>query len=596
MRLSRNEISTFVGDVFPIKLVDCDGVTGEKIEWSVSSDALLLHNFAEDTRMGFSDGVLVTALKPGLASVECTVDGECLHAEVTVREIAHAESGEEMNYYIGDLHDHTCPINYYDEFAARTSGHAIDYINQVREEGLLDFTAISDHSEPLNAKEFFDNFFVAEEAYPDLVVLPGCECDVTVMDEDRYGIPIKRSGEIVCLNVDDYAECSSWEEFYAAVARKPYPVCILAHPQVVGFSKRGVWDFSLDINSTPEMLHAVRGVEMGDGSLRQSNIINEMVYSLALDNGFKVTTTCSSDSHGPVWGYHRFPGKTVIVAKEKTREAFVDAMHSCRMYGTESGNIKLSYTVNGVHAPATLTPADDYTFRVKVSYFKPDETTVLTECRVISDRGVTVATVKDVDFSDFTFSVHAPEATYFYLRVKDEMSRRTWSYPVWTGRERVTIDTTPITPIDKSGFAVFDSVSGETCNRLVNDQPLEFWSSKHNNADIVIDMGRVEPVSALGHYPRIILRSLLEDSYGGTPPLLAEFPVEYTVSTSLDGETYTLCAEGIFRRYGSEEIVRFAECRARFVRLTVHSNVAIYKGSMELADRGLAIGELTLYT
>ena len=85
MKLSRNEISTFVGDVFPIKLVDCEGVTGEKIKWSVSSDALLLHDFAEDTRMGFSDGVLVTALKCGRASVNCTVGDESLRAEVVVR-------------------------------------------------------------------------------------------------------------------------------------------------------------------------------------------------------------------------------------------------------------------------------------------------------------------------------------------------------------------------------------------------------------------------------------------------------------------------------------------------------------------------------
>ena len=359
MNLSRVAKTTFVGDVFPIRLVGGENITDKRIFWSTDTDVLLLHEFSEDTRMGFSDGVLVTAVKPGCASIICTVGDECLSAEVSVREISHYEGCDEMNYYVGDLHDHTCPINYYEEFAARTSGHAIDYISQVREEGLLDFTAISDHSGPLNSKEFFDNFFVAEETYPDLVVFPGCECDVTVMDEDRYGMPIKRSGEIVCLNVDDYAECNSWEEFYAAVARKPYPVCILAHPQIVGFSKRGIWDFSLDANSTPEMLHAIRAVEMGDGSLRQSNLINEMVYSLALDNGFKVATTCSSDSHGPVWGYNRFPGKTVIVAREKTREAFIDAMRSCRMYGTESGNVKLSYTVNGIHAPATLTPSDD---------------------------------------------------------------------------------------------------------------------------------------------------------------------------------------------------------------------------------------------
>ena len=149
--------------------------------------------------------------------------------------------------------------------------------------------------------------------------------------------------------------------------------------------------------------------------------------------------------------------------------------------------------------------------------------------------------------------------------------------------------------IDKAGFSVCDLVSGDDADTLVNGDPLTPWISPERTADIVIDMGRVEKVAGLGHYPRVIWRSLIEDWYGGTPPIISEFPVEYTVSTSLDGEHYNLCDEGIFRCYGSEEIISFESRDARYVRLTIHSNVATYKGIPEFADRGLAIGELTLY-
>ena len=101
-------------------------------------------------------------------------------------------------------------------------------------------------------------------------------------------------------------------------------------------------------------------------------------------------------------------------------------------------------------------------------------------------------------------------------------------------------------------------------------------------------------VAALGHYPRVVWRNLIEDGRG-IPPFLAEFPVEYTISVSLDGEYYDLCDEGIFRCYGSEEILSFESRDARYVRLNVHSNAAAYKGIAEFGNCGLAIGELTLY-
>ncbi len=595
MRLTFTEIESYVGDIVPLKLVCERDISHSDIAWRVDGSAVILRGFENDEKMPFTDGVLLTLCAVGEAVVTATLDGESYSASVRVRDMRRASPTDTLNYYIGDLHDHTCPINGYDEFAARKTSLPRDYISQVRAEGLLDFTAISDHSEPLNAREFFDNFFVAEEACKDIVVFPGCECDVTVIEEDRFGIPIKRSGEIVCFNSDDYAECTTWEQFYDAVARKPYSVCAFAHPQIVGFAKKGIWDFTLHKNNTPEMLRAVRMMEMGDGSLRQSNIIHEMMYSVALDNGFKISTTCSSDSHGPVWGYHRFPGKTVIMAPERTREAFLDAMENNRVYATESGNLKLSYKVNGITAPATLAPADKYEFRVSVSYFHEDESTVPVECRVISDKGKTVATVKDVDFSDFSFILNAPTAGYFYLRFKDRENRRTWSPPVWTGRALCGTTPPKLCEIDKKGFSARDLVSGENATATLNGDPLVPWISPECTADIVIDMGRVEKVSGLGHYPRVIWRELIKDWYGGTPPLLSEFPVEYTISASLDGEHYDICDEGIFRCYGSEEILPFESRDARYVRLTVHSNVATYKGIPEFADRGLAIGELTLY-
>lgn len=596
IRIFPDAVCSFVGDTVAVKLVSDRDISRENIVWSASSDAVSVKSFACDTRFAFTDGVILTLLKVGEATVTAHFDGKSYSLPVKIREMRHAESGQDMNYYVGDLHDHTSIIHDPKLFPARKDDRAEPYVKQVKDEGLIDFAIISDHGELLTPNEFLDNFFVAEGASPELTVFAGCENDVSVIHTDRYGITTKQSGEIVSLNTDDYTNCNTWEEFYSRVARKPFAICTLAHPQIIGYSYKGMWNFALHKNNTPEMLHAIRMVEMGNGTLRESNLINEFMYSVALDNGFKVSPTCSSDSHGPVWGYTCFPGKTVIMAKDRTKEDFIDAMMSCRVYASESGNVKVAYTVNGVCAPAVLTPADRYEFNVKLSLFREDTDSMPVECKVISNRGKTVKTVNCAELSELSFTVISDEAEYFYLRLSDKKGRKTWSVPIFTGRERANKPLVSISPVDKTGFSATDIKYGTDASVLVSDDPSEFWHSEHSDAEIVIDMGRALKITALGHYPRIITRDILKKLSKRPEMLMAELPVEYTVETSLDGKCYTVCDEGLFRVFGGEEIISFEETEARYVKLTVHSNVGGYSGHSEKFSEGLAIGEITLYS
>lgn len=594
--LSREEIRSFHGDVVALKLV-CDekDISSDEIVWSVDSDnAKLRDDFKLDEHFPFTNGVLITLMKPGCATVTAEHNGTKYSCKIEIHERLHAESGDELNYYIGDLHDHTCPLNGFDEFAVRTESRPVDYVRQLKEEGLMDFGVISDHSEPLNEKEFFENFLMVENEQPmRTVMFPGCENEVIVIEEDRFGISNKKGGEVVSFNCPDYKESHSWEEFFEKVAGEPFVVCTLAHPQIVGFSVPGVWDFSLNKNNSETLRHAVKMIETGDGSNRQSNLINEFVYSVALDNGFKLSTTCSSDSHGPKWGYHRFPGKTVIMAPERSKEAFLDAIWSNRIYGCESGNIKLRYSVNGVFAPATLTPSDKYFFHVEISYFNEDETTVPVKCQVISDKGRIIKTIENVDFSAFNFEVEAPEASYFFLRFVDSKTRRTWSPPVWTGRPTKGTATKNLIPLDKKGFTATESC-GKCADVIVNNDPMDSYTVDGSSVEFIIDMHRTQKVSALGHYPRVIRRTAIKDWYGGTPPILAEFPCEFVISSSTDGVNYERCADGLFRIFGSEEIIEFPEREARFIKLEILSNVGKFKGG-EFENANTAFGELTVF-
>lgn len=597
--LSRNRIDSFCGDVVALKLTSDTDISADPIRWSADSDAVKLRDdFGLDEHFPFNNGVLITLMKAGEAVVTAEHNGVKYTCQIFIRERMHKESDYEFEYFIGDLHDHTCPINDYFEFAKRDTGRSIDYIRQLKEEGLMDFGVISDHSAALSEKEFFENFLTVDSEQPDMrtVMLPGCENEVIVIEKDRFGITNKKGGEIVSFNCQDYRESLSWEEFFEKVAGEPFAICTLAHPQIVGFSVPGVWDFSLGKNNSETLRHAVKLIETGDGSNRQSNLINEFMYSVALDNGFKVSTTCSSDSHGPKWGYHRFPGKTIIMAPERSKEAFIDAILSNRVYGCESGNLKLRYSVNGVFAPATLPPTDKYSFHVEISCFNEDPSTLPVRCQIISDHGRILKTLEGIDFSSFDFEIESEDASYFFLRFADEMTRRTWSPAIWTGRPPRGTSASPLLkPIDKLGFTATEAKSGTAANELVSDNPEESFVTEDGTPELVIDMNREETVAALGHYPRMIRRKLMKDWYGGTPPVLAEFPSLFRISTSLDGISYEYAAEGQFRIFGSEEIIEFPERKARFVKLEILSSVGKFKGG-EFEAAGVAIGELTLFT
>ena len=599
VKLTRDYINSFCGDVVALKLVsDVEDISHDEIIWSCDSDRVKIRDdFKLDENFPFTNGVLLTLISPGEATVFAEHRGVKYSCRLEIREMKKAKSDDELNYYVGDLHDHTCPINDYFDFAERTEGLPVDYVRQLKAEGLMDFGVISDHSAALSEKEFFENFLMVDREQGDMrtVMFPGCENEVIVKEIDRFGIENKKGGEIVSFNCQDYKESNSWEEFFEKVAGEPFAVCTLAHPQIVGFSVPGVWDFSLYKNNSDILKKAIKLIETGDGSNRQSNLINEFIYSVALDNGFKVSTTCSSDSHGPVWGYHRFPGKTVIMAKERSKEAFLDAISNNRIYGCESGNLKVRYSVNGKVAPVTLTPSDKYSFKVEISYFSEDESTVPVKCQLISDYGKIVKVIEGVDFTSFSFDVEAPDAGYFFLRFVDSKFRRTWSVPVWTGAPLKGTKPSSLTALDKSGFTVTEAKSGERADVIVNDLPTEPYVAGSSSPEFIIDMNRSEKISALGHYPRVIRRSLIKDWYGGTPPIIAEFPAEFEIFASKDGERYEKCAEGIFRTFGSEEIIEFPERDARFVKLKILSNVGAFKGG-EFENADTAIGELTLFS
>lgn len=563
MRLSRNEISTFAGDVLPIRLTD-EGreLHSAEIRWECRGEAIALRTF-ENGKHAFSDGALILALREGEGEVIATLDGVECRATVTVRKMK--EYAGELRYFLGDLHDHTSQNHKPDEFATQKYGRIEDYLDQINRDGKLDFSVISDHAEVTNDALFFRGFELTRGGeYDNVITLAGAESEILYCEYDRFGIKHRLSGEMVTLNSAGYTCSTDFETLERELSPSPAPVAIFAHPHVVGYSTNGIWDFDYKRRATPALLRAVRGIEMGNGADRGENLLHEYAISAALDAGFRVSTTCASDSHGPDWSYDSMPGKTVIMAYERSREALIDALRSNRFYATESGNVRLAYTVNGRLAPADLPITDSYDFHVEISYFKEDGDSRIDELMVISDHGDCLLSLDVSGKKTVEFTVRSDSARYFYLRLIDRCGRKTWSPPVWCGREFDKEPLPPLSPIDMSRVRAF--AEGREIPELINGNPYESTLFDAPRCEVTLDLGRVRTVSALGYYPHLVLRSKEKGKSWKTSDESAGIVSHYAILLSEDGENYREVKKGVFSSLGIESILYFGEQKARFVR------------------------------
>ncbi len=593
-RLSTDRITSFVGDIYPLSLLSDEGAMCDGVSWRVAGDAVSLRSFNDGGEYAFSGGVLVIFNKPGAAEIIATLDGAEYFCHIEASPMITATEDDELHYFIGDMHDHTSSNHNPKEFATHEYGKIEDYVRQIEDENLIDFGVISDHAGVTNDYDFFRGFEISRDAEnQNVIVFAGAESEITYTEEDRFDILHRLSGEIVTINSAGYCDVANFTEFSRGMEASPRAIAIFAHPHVVGFSTNGIWNFNFRRNNTPELLRIARGVEMGNGADRKENLLHEYAFSAALDAGFRVSTTCSSDSHGPKWGYYIMPGKTVIMAKEKSREAFLDALLSNRFYATESGNVKLKYSVNGKTAPADLEPTNSYEFKISLDYFKEDLSTAPVICQIISDYGKCVCESDIAGMSEFVLTVHSDTARYFYLRLIDSVGRKTWSTPVWCGRAFDELIEPEIDPIEMSECVA--TADGKDASAVINGNPMDTWYADSTSATVTIDMGKERAICALGYYPHIILRGRNKVPEWTTSMESAGLVSKYQILASIDGVDYTELANGVCQTLGSENIISFTKTRARYIRFVALSTVGADSMLPKYASSTVRIANLSLF-
>ncbi len=602
IRLSTEQIHSFRGDVLPLYWISDGQSRPSEISWRYDGDCFTVREFSDDPNYPYRDGILLTLTELGEGSVTLCCDGKALTCKVRVRERHKADPNDDFNFYLGDLHAHTTKNHNPEGFKTRESEFPIDYLKQIKDEGILDFCTVSDHADILSPREFMRGFVDYESLQPmDAIVFSGCEGEVNESDVDRYGIKHKNAGEIVVFNSDRYPNHDRWSDFYEEMEKAPFAVCILAHPQIMGLGEKypGIWNFHLERPVTEPLKKHLKLIEVGNSTSEYGNfnLLYEYVYSLALDYGFRVSTSRGTDSHGPVWGARICEGKSIIMAKERSKEAFLDAINHQRIYCCQSGNVKLRYRVNGQTAPCDLPPSEQYDFDISLSYFQDDPDTHPIRCEIISDYGICVAKQEGALTDSIRFQIRSQSARYFFLRLTDRKGRKTWSPPVWTGREFDKQENKQYLPLPKNTCKVIEEIAGEDACVLVNDDPYATFTTKYQTASFLMDLGEIKALSALGVYHRIVTKPLLAEAGILPNPMRTvwtrQFPSKYRLSVSEDGECFNVVKEAIFRSFGGEEMLDFPTQKARYLRLEILSTVGKESGFAEFYDAKITLAELT---
>ena len=597
MKLSHSTIVSYKGDVIPLKLISDTEKRAENVIWTVTGDSAGIRSFENDPELPFSDAVIVSLKKAGESTVTAEHNGQKYTCKVSVRERLHSTSEDKHNYYRGDLHTHTTKTHNHAEFISRTEGFQCDMVNFIKEENLLDFGVMSDHSIVMGyGYEFMQGFLTEESARPmGPILFPGSETGITVIEDNRFGTQTNLGGEIVAINADNHVNAFSWDEFISAFDTSVDPILIFAHPQIDSV-KYGPWNFNYEkICKRPRLLEMIKLMEMGNGTPTKANLLHEYSFTRALDAGFKITTSCGSDGHS-IRGFKICPGKTVIMAPEKSREAFVDALLSLRAYACESGNVKVRYSVNGMTAPCDLPLTNTYDFHLELDYFEEDESTKIVKCQVVTDRGEWIKEIDSIADSTLDFTVKSGTARYFFLRLQDSEGRRTWTPPVWCSRPFDVQKEKSLTLIDSSKFSVLDEASPENdASKILFGDRIIPYDSDNKHAVAVIDMKDELEISALGYTTPRMPRSI---PVVHTECVInhARYPRRIRISTSTDGKKYNPVFSGCINKYSDEEIFEFSPQKARYIKFEVLKTVADEYGREEFLKTGVLIGTLSLYS
>lgn len=335
---------------------------------------------------------------------------------------------EVYNVYFGYLHAHSA--------LSDGVGTAAEAYRYARDEGQLDYFALTDHAEYLVLWPWEDRWGqlrqAAEDAYE-----PGAFATIWGFE---WSNPLL--GHITVLNTTEIISALDHfflPEFYAWLSGQPEAFGTFNHP---GRYDALHTDFR-HLDHFPDTVDSMVGIEVAN----TRDGFEEYYYGGGWNTtysywdernrqGWELGPVIGEDNHDPDWGT-KTPWRTAVLARELTRESLIDAYRRRRFYATEDADLRIDFRCSGYPMGSRLdgVPAvfavdavlDSGASLQQVRLFRNGD---LLESRAVSGNAVQI-TLADIE---------NPGHAYYYVIVtastdKDGNGRNdeAISSPIWLG-------------------------------------------------------------------------------------------------------------------------------------------------------------------
>jgi hypothetical protein len=328
------------------------------------------------------------------------------------------------SHYLGDIHSHT---SYSD--GALTPADAFTY---ARDTANIDFLAVTDHSNSLNATEWADT-----QTQADIFTQNGSFVGLAGFEYTNSA-----EGHANVYNTSTYvsrndANYDTLAEFYAWLKTQPDAIAEFNHP----FTLQDFGSFSYDAGIDQK----VTLQEVGNGSPPYSYAQLEAAYIYALDKGWHVGATNNQDNHAANWG---FPPNnlTGIVASSLAEADILAAMKAMRTYGTEDRNLRLSFLANAYWMGSTIPSAAGDTITFHVELVDPDSADKIVSVQIVTMGGrVLASATANANTVNWDYSYTNPGGgNWYYVKAVEADGDIAISSPIWTPPSDVDLRVTSL--------------------------------------------------------------------------------------------------------------------------------------------------------
>lgn len=331
------------------------------------------------------------------------------------------EENPGWNFYFGQLHAHTA--------ISDGMGDVEEVFAYAKAQG-LDFFAVTDHSDS------FDDTtagIITEAKTDSEEWLAGKAAEAAVTDGSFVGIfgyemswdERPRKGHITTFNTCGWQSTaqtgfSDLENYYEVLTSAPDSISQFNHPGDADYDDYGDFeDFGHYSAKYDALIHLLE-VGSGDGHTAYGE------YTKALDAGWHVAPTNSRASRN-VMEEGVGQVRTVVLAKNLSRESLFDAIRNHRVYATEDKDLQIEYYLNGAIMGSVLdTSASTVTVRLQ-----DGSGDLIKTVQVITASGIAVGG-QSLDASGGELTISVPEGyPYYYLKVLQEDGDVAVTAPVW---------------------------------------------------------------------------------------------------------------------------------------------------------------------